>query len=261
MNWYSGHAVAFGLPLNEHHAESSSKDRMAAKKRYVAADQKELFPTGIRQVLIVDDHELLRNGLRLLFANEADFNVCGEAADLETARKLFRRLRPDIIVVDLKLPDGSGLDLIRIVKEIRPLTRVLVCSMHDEKVYGERVLRAGASGYVNKQDAATEILSAVRRVLAGKLYFSDELVTRVMMRVTSDNGMVEQSPIDKLSDRELEVFRLFGQGLTTREIAKRMHLSTSTVDTYRERLKTKLGLKTGVELIHRATQWSLENDQ
>jgi DNA-binding NarL/FixJ family response regulator len=231
---------------------------MAASKRYVPADQKELFPTGIRQILIVDDHELLRNGLRMLLASESDFRICGEAGDLATARKLFRQLRPDMVVVDLKLPDGNGLDFIKFAKKALPRTRVLVCSMHEEKVYGERVLRAGASGYVNKQDAADLILNAMRHVLAGKLHFSEDLVNRVMMRAISNFGNVEQSPIETMSDRELEVFRMVGQGLTTREIAKRLHLSPSTVDTYRERLKTKLGVKTATELIHRASQWTLE---
>jgi DNA-binding NarL/FixJ family response regulator len=232
---------------------------MTGSRKYVPPNQKELFSAGVWQVLIVDDHELLRNGLRMLLGSEPDFSVCGEAGDLGTARKLLRRLRPDIVLVDLKLPDGNGLDLIKFAKDVHPTARVLVCSMHEEKLYGERVLRAGASGYVNKEDAANKILGAIRQVLSGKLHFSDELVNRVMMRAMSDNEL-QKSAVETMSDRELEVFRLVGQGLTTREIAKRLHLSTSTVDTYRERLKSKLGVKTGAELIHRATQWVIEND-
>lgn len=233
---------------------------MNAVKKNELANQRELFPTTVRDVLIVDDHELLRAGLRMVLSTESDLRVCGEASDLAEAKRLFRQFNPDVILVDLKLRDGNGIDLIKHVKTQRPGTRVLVCSMHDEKLYGERVLRAGANGYVNKQDAASVIVRAIRHVLSGKLFFGEELINRVMLRAMGDGEAVKHSPVDTLSDRELEVFRLLGQGLTTREIAKQLHLSPSTVDTYRERLKLKLSVKTGAELVHRATQWTLENE-
>jgi DNA-binding NarL/FixJ family response regulator len=232
---------------------------MVAKRR-VAENQRELFPATSKRIMIVDDHELLRSGLRLLLDKESDFEVCGEAADVAEAKRLFRRLRPDVLLVDLKLRESSGLDLIKHVKEQIPTTRVLVCSMHDEKIYGERVLRAGASGYVNKYDAASIIVPAIRQVLNGKLFFGEELINRVMMRAMGESDSVAKSPVDLLSDRELEVFRMIGAGLSTRDIAKQLHLSPSTVDTYRERLKSKLTLKTAAELIHQATQWVMENE-
>jgi DNA-binding NarL/FixJ family response regulator len=233
---------------------------MPGDKRRTVGDLDPAPPLDVKRVLIVDDHELLRVGLRLLINTQQDLKVCAEAADEAEGRKLFRQLHPHVVVVDLKLREGNGLDLIRLIKKQRPATQVLVCSMHDEKVYGERVLRAGASGYVNKQSAASNIVQAIRDVLNGKLIFGEDVIRRVMQRARAEHGAVEVSPIDTLSDRELEVFRLLGQGLPTRQIARILHLSSSTVDTYRERLKTKLGFENGTELIHHATEWVLENE-
>lgn len=224
------------------------------------SQQRELFTSRASRVLLVEDHELLRVGLRQVLSRDPELHVCGEAADIAEAKQLLRQVPADVLLLDLKLRDGNGLDLIKYVKRKYPTVRVLVCSMHDEKFYGERVLRAGASGYINKQDAAAAIVEAIRQVLNGKLFFSEELITRVMHRAMRDGAPVEASPVDLLSDRELEVFRLIGQGLPSREIAKQLHLSPSTVDTYRERLKTKLDVKTGTELTHQATQWVLENE-
>jgi DNA-binding NarL/FixJ family response regulator len=211
-----------------------------------------------RRVVIVDDHELLRDGLRMLIEREQDLGVCGEAVDEAGAKDIIGQSSPDIVIADLSLQSGNGLDLITWIKKHHPHAKTIVSTMHDEKVYGERVLRAGASGFVNKQDPARTILTAIRQVLAGKLYFSDVLVRRAMQGATA-NGPLERSPVDFLSNRELEVFRMIGQGLKTGEIAQKLYLSTSTVETYRERLKTKFHLHTSGELNHLATQWVLEN--
>jgi DNA-binding NarL/FixJ family response regulator len=187
--------------------------------------------------------------------------VCGEAVDEAGARNQIRQLNPDVVVVDLMLRSGSGLDLIKWIKEHRPETKVIVSTMHEEKVYGERALQAGANGYVNKQDPARAILAAIQHVLDGGLFFSDGFTSRLLRRAAGHPGATEASPLVGLSDRELEVFRLIGRGLTSHEIAGQLHVSRSTVDTYRERLKTKLELGSGAELTHLAMRWVLENEK
>ena len=231
---------------------------MAGRKRS-AAGQDELSTADTTRVLIVDDHELLRQGMRLMIANEPDLEICGEAEDEAQAMQRVRESHPNLVIVDIGLKSGNGLDLIKRIKADAPSIRIIVSSMHEERLYGERGLRAGAEGYVNKQDPARTIISAIRSVLKGKMYFSEEFTNRVLEHARVGDEAFQRSPIDALSDRELEVFRFIGQGLTTGEIAKKLHLSSSTVDTYRERLKTKLDLRSGTELVHEATQWVLEN--
>lgn len=212
------------------------------------------------RVLIVDDHELLRDGMRLMIGGEPDLEVCGEASDEAEGIEWVRKSQPDVVVVDIGLKSGNGLDLIKRIKAHDPSLPIVVASMHEERLYGERALRAGAIGYVNKQDPATTVIEAIRRVLSGKMYFSEEFTDHVLHRTRGSSASLSDSPIDKLSNRELEVFRFIGEGLATTKIAKKMHLSSSTVDTYRERLKTKLNLKSAAELTHQATQWVLEED-
>jgi DNA-binding NarL/FixJ family response regulator len=214
-------------------------------------------PPRVR-VLIVDDHELMREGLRMLIGHEKNLEICGEAATVLDAQKQLRRLQPDVVVVDLTLQDDSGLDLIKWIKQQQPATKIVVSTMHDERVYGERVLRAGANGYVNKQDPARTIIHAINSVLEGKLQFGQELVNRMLSRAMVNPEHQTGSPIDSLSDRELDVFRLLGHGLTVVAIAQKLHLTRSTVDTYRERLKTKLAVKTNEELVYRAIHWCHE---
>jgi len=217
--------------------------------------------TSIEQrtrVLIVDDHELLRDGLRALLGSDPGLEVCGEAADEAEGRAKVREFRPKIVIVDLTLQNGNGLDLIKWIKKYAPGTAAIALTMHEEKVYGERALRAGASGFVNKDDAARKILDAIHQVRAGKYYFSEEL-TRRMMNKSSGRWAAAAAPTDILSDRELEVFRLIGQGKTSRQIADALRLATSTVETYRERLKSKLNLTNGAELAQHATIWVNEN--
>jgi DNA-binding NarL/FixJ family response regulator len=208
--------------------------------------------------LIVDDHPLVREGLIGLIAAQPDFEVCGEASGLAEAREVIAATRPQVAVIDLSLKDGSGLELIKELKAERPEVKVLVLSMHDESLFAERVLRAGAAGYVSKHEAPRTIIQAARTVLSGKLYISQRLTEQMVQRaVAGDDG--PRSPIDRLSDREMEVFELIGQGLTVRQIAAKLQLSPKTVETHREHIKEKLGLKNATELTKHAVQWVLEH--
>ena len=230
---------------------------MAGKKR---ADEDKTVPGGAAttRVLIVDDHEVVREGLRLLINAAAGLHVCGEAANASEARLAVEQLCPDVAIVDLSLGNGSGLDLVRWIKTNHPAVRSIVASMHEENLYGLRALRAGAWGYVGKSQPARTILNAIRQVLIGELYFGKELVDSTMRRA-ADPAAPQTSAIELLSDRELEVFRHIGQGLTSKEIAQNLNLSASTVDTYRERLKAKLGISHSTQLAYQATRWALEN--
>jgi DNA-binding NarL/FixJ family response regulator len=210
------------------------------------------------RVLLVDDHEILRVALKGLLENDADLEVCGEAADAEEAYRQIVEERPDIVIVDVALKSGNGIDLVKRIKAKDPSIRLLVLSMYDSRLFAERALRAGASGYVNKQQPSEDIVEAVRVVLSGEIYLSESM-TREILRRTSKGGEPTESPVENLSDRELEIFRLIGQGRATRQIASELHISISTVETYRERLKTKLGLKNGAELARQAMQWVMEN--
>jgi DNA-binding NarL/FixJ family response regulator len=210
------------------------------------------------RMLIVDDHEILRQGMRLMLEQQRDLEVCAEAADEAAAMRHYRQLQPDLVIVDISLKTGNGIDLIKRIKAVDSNARILVYSMHDEQVYAERALRAGAMGYVTKQKPATAILHGIRDVLRGKLHFSEELTQRVLERVAANEPISQASAVDNLSDRELEVFEMIGRGLTTRAIADRLHLSPRTVDTYRERLKIKLVLANAAELHYRAIQWVLK---
>jgi DNA-binding NarL/FixJ family response regulator len=210
--------------------------------------------------LIVDDHPAVREALAVRIGRQPDLEVCGEAADMGEALRLLADARPDVAVVDITLKSGSGLDLIKRIKDHNSHVRILVWSMHSEALYAERALRAGAMGYVNKDQATDRIIDAIRQVLAGKVYLSEAMTERVLQRTVGE-GQTEltRSPLDSLADRELEVFRLIGEGLKTSEIAKRLHLSVKTIETYRERIRRKLDLGDSTKLAHRAAQWVLEN--
>ncbi len=227
-----------------------AKQNIARRKRHA--------PQRPTRIVIVDDHELMRYGLRLMIGNEPEMKVCGEAADEQGAIAEVRRHHPDVVVLDLTLKKGDGIALIKRIKAVDPAVRIVVSTMHDEKIYGERTLRAGAAGYVNKQSPAGTILQAIRHVLDGKLWFSDELTQLVLRRASDAESSHPASPLEALSDRELEVFRLIGQGLATADIAERLHVSPRTVDTYRERLKRKLHIKSSVELHFQAVHSALE---
>ncbi len=209
-----------------------------------------------RTVLIVDDHPIVRQGLAQLINQEHDLEVCGQAEDAHEAMQAIRKLQPDLVIVDISLKDTSGMELIKDLKVQRPDLPVLTLSMHDEEVYGERALRAGAKGYIMKQEATEKVVTAIRRVLAGEVYVSNGMAARMVSRLVGGGERKKAgSPLDSLSDRELEVFRFIGEGFSTREMAEKLHLSVKTIETYRAHLKDKLGLQDAGELLRAAIQW------
>jgi DNA-binding NarL/FixJ family response regulator len=213
-----------------------------------------------RKVLIVDDHPAVREALALRIGRQPDLEVCGEAADMSEALRLFADTPPDVAVVDISLKTSNGIDLIKRLRDRRGDIRIVVWSMHSESLYAERALRAGALGYVNKDQATDRIIEAIRRVLEGKVYLSEAMTERMLQRsVGTTYEDLARSPLDVLTDRELEVFRLIGEGIKTAVIADRLHLSIKTVETYRDRIRQKLELSDGARLAHYATQWVLEN--
>jgi DNA-binding NarL/FixJ family response regulator len=212
------------------------------------------------RVLIVDDHPAVREALALRIGRQPDMEVCGEATDMGEALRLVADAQPDVAVVDITLKTGNGIDLIKRIRDRNDHVRLLVWSMHSESLYAERALRAGALGYITKDQATDRIVEAIRRVLAGKVYLSEAMTERMLRRaVGGERDEVARSPLDVLADRELEVFRLIGEGVKTAEIAERLHLSVKTVETYRDRIRQKLDLSDGTALAHYATQWVLEN--
>jgi DNA-binding NarL/FixJ family response regulator len=210
------------------------------------------------RVLIVDDHPIVRRGLVELIGQEPDLEVCGEAADTSEALRQLAATQPHVVIVDISLKSGHGIDLIEQIKAKDEHVRMLVSSIYDESLYAERALRAGAMGYVNKQEATEKVVEAVRQVLRGEIYLSTRMSNRLLHSVVGGDRL-EQNPIEGLSNRELEVFEMIGQGLTTKQIAGKLHLSPKTIETHREKIKMKLNLANSTELSHRAVQWVSEN--
>ena len=210
------------------------------------------------KVLIVDDHPIVRDGLSMRISGQADMEVCGEAEDVAEALDLVRQTRPDLVVIDIALKTGSGIDLIKRIKVIDDSIRLLAISMYDESLYAERAIRAGAMGYLNKQVATRNIIEAIRQVLDGKIYLSPQVADR-MLQLARSGERLEQSPVDRLSDRELQVFELIGRGFSTREIAEHLHLSAKTIDNYRDFIKTKLNLRDSNELLRQSTMWVVDS--
>lgn len=207
------------------------------------------------RILIVDDHPVVRQGLRWMINREADLVVCAEAGDDHEALEAIRASRPAAAIVDLVLGDASGIELIKDIKARHPCVAVLVVSMHDEALYAERALRAGASGYIMKHEATEELLRALRRVLSGTLYLSDGMTSRMLSRFAVGAPLEAGSPVERLSDRELEVFELIARGRSTRDIAHALHLSVKTIETHRAHIKEKLSLESGAELLRYAAIW------
>jgi DNA-binding NarL/FixJ family response regulator len=208
-----------------------------------------------QSILIVDDHPLFREGLVHLIGHERDLAVAGEAGTAAEALALVEKIRPALVLLDISLPDRNGLELIKDLHALRPELPVLVISMHDESLHAERVLRAGARGYIMKQEGGGKILDAIRRVLAGEIYVSEKMSALILERLAGQRPKGSRSPIERLSDREFEVFSLLGQGLATREIARRLNLSVKTVEVHRANIKRKLGLRTATELVRHAVRW------
>lgn len=209
------------------------------------------------KILIVDDHPLIRRGMMALISADPSLRVCGEAASMDEAKKLVEELAPHLLIVDITLKSGNGLELVKQIASTHPEVRMLMCSMHDESLFAERCLRAGASGYLNKEVADTQLLDAIHTVRSGKTFVSPQLAERLLGRIVG-GGQPAQTPMETLTDRELEVFGLIGQGLTTRQIAERLSLSYKTIESYRENIKAKLSLKNAAELNRHAVQWNLE---
>jgi DNA-binding NarL/FixJ family response regulator len=212
------------------------------------------------RIVVVDDHPIVRRGLIELINAADDLHVCGEAADVAAALQTLQQCRPDLALIDLSLGDGHGLELIKQVRAAEINCKMLVVSMMDEALYADRVLRAGASGYLRKEQATDNIIDAIRQVLDNKVYLSPSATARVLNRVATADGPAK-SPVESLSDRELEVFELLGDGQTSREIAARLHLSVKTVETYREKIKAKLNLKNGSELTRHAIHWAMRRGE
>ncbi len=209
------------------------------------------------RVLLVDDHPLVRRGLADVIAREPDLETCGEAADVLEALREVERTRPDVVVVDLTLKTGHGIELIEKLKSRDPQIKTLVSSMHEETLFAERVLRAGARGYITKQEPPEALVQAIRQVLRGELYLSPRMTSRLLHRAVT-GAPTQEDPVQGLSNREIEVYEMIGQGLTIQQIAARLHLSPKTVETHREKIKQKLNLKSSTELNRRAVQWVLE---
>jgi DNA-binding NarL/FixJ family response regulator len=209
-----------------------------------------------KRILIVDDHPMMRQGLAQLIAAEPDLTVCGEAENAERALDNLGGLKPDLVLADISLPGKNGLELIKDFQVIQPGLPVLVISMHDESLYAERVLRAGGRGYIMKQEGGKKLMLAIQQVLAGKIYVSEKMSAEILEAFSGRRAGTESSPVEKLTDREFEVFQSLGQGKGTREIAEKLHLSVKTIEAHRANIKAKLKLKSASELIHFAVRWS-----
>jgi DNA-binding NarL/FixJ family response regulator len=210
-----------------------------------------------KRVLVVDDHPIVRQGLALLINREADLMVCGEAEDAPRAMQSIISAHPDILLLDISLNGPDGLDLLKDVRTRYPELPVLILSMHDESVYAERALRAGAQGYIMKQEATEKVLVALRRILSHEIYVSERIANRMLQRYIGNRGAGRPSSVADLTDRELEVFRLIGEGHSTRRIAEELHISVKTVESYQAHIKEKLALRSARELVQHAIQWSI----
>jgi DNA-binding NarL/FixJ family response regulator len=210
-----------------------------------------------KRVMVVDDHPIVRQGLALLINRESDLVVCGEAEEAMGAIHVLASARPDVLIVDISLNGPDGIDLLKNIRNTHPTLPVLILSMHDEMIYAERALRAGANGYIMKQEATEKVLIAVRRILNGEIYLSERISNQILKQYITGSGTVRNSSIGDLSDRELEVFRLIGEGHGTRQIAEELHVSVKTVESYQAHIKEKLSLRSARELMQRAFAWHM----
>lgn len=206
--------------------------------------------------MVIDDHPMMRAGIIQLIEKQASMVVCGEAAGPTEAMSLLPKCRPDLIIVDISMKGASGLEFIKNVCAAHGHIPMLVVSMHDEKVYAERALRAGACGYIMKEESAEYLITAIKRVMEGGIYLSKEMSTRLLKSLSNPEGRNADSPLQKLTDREFEVFRLIGEGRTTEEIAQHLHISPKTVDVHRFQIKEKLHLASSTALVHYAVHWA-----
>ena len=219
------------------------------------AAERKLSVKSKRTVFVIDDHPIVREGLTQLINREPDLTVCGTAEDIYEALKAMQTLKPDIALADISLKGADGIELIKNLKIRMPALPVLVLSIHDESIYAPRALRAGARGFIMKQEATESVLLALRRVLSGEIYLSKRMANKMLQQFVGAPGTAQKFSIDRLSDRELEVFRLIGQGHGTRRIAEELRLSVKTVESYREHIKEKMTLSDASELVQHAIQW------
>jgi DNA-binding NarL/FixJ family response regulator len=213
------------------------------------------------QVLIVDDHPVVRDGLTTIINHEPDMNVCGEADDAHQALKAATELKPDVVIVDISLKSSDGIELTKSIKAGHPKLSVIVLSVHDESVYAERALLAGAKAYLMKDAVSENIVTAIRTVLSGEIYVSSTISKKFLHKIAGDKAGMTKTPIETLSDREFEIFRLIAEGHKASQIAKNLHLSVKTVETYRGRLKEKLNLDSASELLQYAIKWAKSEDR
>lgn len=211
-------------------------------------------------IYIVDDHPLMRKGMAMTLDLEIDFDVVGQSETAENALREIPERKPDLAILDISLPGMNGIELVKNLLVHLPELKILIVSRHDEELYAERAIRAGARGYLMKLEAGDTLVTAARRVLSGHLYLSDQIGHAMIMKLAGGKGDDSEDPLQLLSDRELEVFELTGQGLTTQEIASKLHVSIKTVESYRARIKEKMDLKSANELLRRAVQWTERND-
>ena len=213
------------------------------------------------QVLIVDDHPVIRDGLVTIINHERDMSVCGQADDAYQALKAATKLKPDIVVTDVSLKSSDGIELTKNIKVRHPRLPVIIFSVHDESLYAERALLAGAKAYLMKDEVSENIIRAIRTVLSGEIYVSDTISKKFLHKIAGDKAGTAKTPIENLSDREFEVFRLIGEGLKASQIAKQLHLSAKTIETYRSRLKEKLNLADAAELLRYSIKWAKSQDR
>lgn len=217
--------------------------------------EKKAFSGTRKKILIVDDHPFMRAGLAQLIDRQPDMGVCGEAGNPAEALQVLPRCQPDLVLSDITMPGRSGAEFIKDLHALHPGMPVLVVSMHDESIYAERMLRAGARGYIMKEAGGENLLAALRQVLRGEVYVSPKLSARLLENLSGTRPRGSSSPIKKLTDREFEVFQLIGQGKSTHDIAAQLSLSTKTVDVHRANLKGKLGINDGTALVRYAVRW------
>jgi DNA-binding NarL/FixJ family response regulator len=210
---------------------------------------------GKTKIYIIDDHPIMVQGLKELINNQKDMRVIGSSDDWHVALEQVKKIAPDLIILDVTLKDANGIEVLKNLKIHVPHIKILMLSMHDENLYAMRSLKAGAQGYIMKQEAVEKVLGAMRQVLAGEVYLSETMSKRTMFQLLGRGGSRTGSPLEDLSDRELEVFTLIGQGCTTRQIAEKLHLSIKTVETHRAHIKEKLNLKNSTELVQHAIHW------
>ena len=215
------------------------------------------FGARKKTVFLVDDHPIVRQGLTLLINQEPDLAVCGEAEEMHSAVVAILAARPDILIVDISLNGPDGLELLKNIRIKLPRLPVLILSMHDESIYAERALRVGANGYIMKQEATDKVLVALRRILSGEIYVSEKIANSMLQHYVHGTNSAQHSSVAELTNRELEVFRLIGEGHGTRQIADELHLSVKTVESYQAHIKEKLSLRSARELVQHAVQWNV----